>query len=146
MSELQSYEATCFCGAIRYAVSGDPLFAGYCHCQDCRDFGGAPMIAFTLFPLDAFEVLAGEEHLKTYRRVPETPRASCAQCGGGIGVIRSEADPPHAGISPLLLDGFKFEPTMHVFCEHAVIEINDNLPHYKDIPTELGGTGELIAG
>jgi hypothetical protein len=36
----------CQCGAVRYAVEGDPLHHAVCHCADCRASAGAPMVAW----------------------------------------------------------------------------------------------------
>src|SRR5262245_63722022 len=33
----------CYCGAVRYQASGDPLFKGQCHCRECQYMtGGQP--------------------------------------------------------------------------------------------------------
>ena len=140
------YEGHCFCGAIRFGLRGSPIVEGYCHCQDCRDWSGSPLVAFMLVPYDAFVILEGEEHLVLRGRVPQTPRGWCALCGGHIGAFREHAEPPHVGISPHLFAGLPFEPTMHVFCDESVMQIPDELPHYRGVPEELGGDGQLISG
>jgi hypothetical protein len=140
------YAGQCFCGAIRFELRDSPLIQGYCHCQDCRDWSGAPLIAFMLVPYDAFRIVEGEEHLLLYARTPETPRGCCARCGGGVGAFRKNAEQPHVGTSPYFFDGFPFEPTMHVFCDESVLAVFDELPHYRTIPEALGGSGELVTG
>lgn len=121
------------------------MIQGYCHCQDCRDWTGAPLIAFMLVAYDAFQIVEGEEHLLLHARMPETPRGSCARCGGSIGAFRKHAEPPHVGISPHVFHEFPFEPTMHLFCDEAVLVVADDLPHYRGLPVPLGGSGELTA-
>ena len=138
------YQGACFCGAIRFELRGEPLVSGHCHCQDCRDWGGTPFIDFILVPWDALRIVTGEEHLKLYARVAETPRGSCALCGSALGAFRKDAAPPHVGMSPHRFADFPFSPTMHVFCEEAVRIWSDNLPHYRTLPQELGGDGELM--
>lgn len=139
------YRGQCFCGAVKYELSGAPLFSGHCHCQDCRDWGGSPFINFILVPWDAFSIVEGEEHLKLFARVPQTPRGSCALCGSSLGVFRKDAEPPHVGTSPHAFADFPFKPTMHVFCAQAVMPWQDDLPHYQDVPAELGGSGDLMS-
>lgn len=37
-----------------------------------------------------------------------------------------------------------YQPIMHVFCKDAAWQLpNDGLPHYKDLPAEYGGSGEI---
>src|SRR5690348_8058537 len=44
------YEGSCFCGAVKFTVSGDAVAMGYCHCDSCRSWSAAPVNAFTLWP------------------------------------------------------------------------------------------------
>jgi hypothetical protein len=36
----------CHCGAVRYALAGEPKWSALCHCGDCRRHAGAPMVGF----------------------------------------------------------------------------------------------------
>lgn len=149
MSEDQGdtvYRGQCFCGAVKFEMSGKPMFSGHCHCQDCRDWSGSPFIDFILIPWDDFRITSGEERLKLFSRVLQTPRGSCGVCGSPLGVFRKEANPSHVGISPHALADFPFKPTMHVFCSEGVMNWQDELPHYRDVPLGLGGSGELMPG
>jgi len=33
---VAKYTASCFCGAVRYEVSADPVDAKICHCTTCQ--------------------------------------------------------------------------------------------------------------
>jgi len=49
----------CQCGAIRYALIGEPLFTHACHCTDCQKRGGA--FGLTMFVLrDQLVILQGQ--------------------------------------------------------------------------------------
>ena len=37
-----------------------------------------------------------------------------------------------------------FEPKMHVNTSESVIVIKDDLPRFKDLPKEMGGSGDLL--
>ena len=69
----------CLCGAVRYAVRGEPDHVGRCHCADCRKESGGAFTVYGQWPVEAFEV-TGE--LTTYRG-----RSFCPRCGGRIGCL-----------------------------------------------------------
>ena len=140
-----TYQGRCFCGAVRIEARGAPMFSGYCHCQDCRDWSNAPMASFVMWPFEAVTVIHGEEQLALFSRIPETPRGSCVRYGGQIGAFRKDAEPPHVAAGPHMFPELPFAPTMHLFCAEAVIGIEDDLPKYRDLPGALGGSGELLS-
>lgn len=145
------YQGQCFCGAVRIEVRGAPILAGYCHCQDCRDWSNAPVTSFAMWPPDAVTITQGKDDLALFARIPETPRGWCARCGGHIGAFRDNYDPPHIVLLPHMLAAFPFVPTMHLFYGEAVIDVKDDLPKYRDLPasivkprTKIEGSGELM--
>lgn len=72
----------CHCGAISYAVSGEPLNHALCHCSDCRRHAGAPMVGWTMYPVEALSVTRGEA--KIYRSSGHGRRHFCGDCGTGL--------------------------------------------------------------
>lgn len=42
------------------------------------------------------------------------------------------------------IPSFDFQPGLHVFYGQSVLSIADGLPKFKDIPAELGGSGETL--
>src|SRR6476661_3988536 len=36
----EPYTGGCACGAIRYSIAGQPLFANHCQCRDCQRESG----------------------------------------------------------------------------------------------------------
>src|SRR5215475_9548423 len=70
-------EGGCYCGAVRYAIDGEPMLKAQCHCRECQYItGGAPNM-FMAVPPDAFKYTKGTpKHLKR----PVT-REFCAECG-----------------------------------------------------------------
>ena len=49
----ETHSGACFCGEVRFEVSGEPNIMGYCHCTDCASWAGAPVNAFSLWPADS---------------------------------------------------------------------------------------------
>lgn len=72
----------CHCGAVRYQAEGDAITHALCHCADCRRHAGAPMVGWTMYPLDAVKVTKGQP--KTYQSSVQARRHFCADCGTGL--------------------------------------------------------------
>lgn len=41
-SVLCTYSAQCYCGRVRYEVTGEPEISKNCHCRGCQQLHGAP--------------------------------------------------------------------------------------------------------
>jgi hypothetical protein len=72
----------CFCGAVRYRVTGEPLYSGICHCHSCRRISGAPAVAWVTFPRDQFEFLQGDPTL--LHSTAAVVRRFCGACGSPL--------------------------------------------------------------
>lgn len=115
---------------------------GYCHCESCRQWSAGPVNAFTLWPPEAVEVVRGEEHLAKYSKSPRSIRQWCRHCGGHV-----LTDHPEMGlvdVYAVLLPELDFRPGVHVHYQESVLRIRDGLPKQRDVPAELGGSGELV--
>ncbi len=72
----------CHCGAVRYQAEGEPLTHALCHCTDCRRSAGAPMVGWTMYPVNAVKVSKGEP--KVYESSKDGRRYFCGVCGTGL--------------------------------------------------------------
>lgn len=142
MSSNDSYESGCFCGAVRFRVTGEPAAAGYCHCESCRHWSAGPVNAFTLWPTDAFELLEGKDHVARYSKTPNSIRKWCRECGGHL--FTEHPDWDLVDVYAALIPEFPFEPGLHVHYQESVLPLRDGLPKMKDIPEEMGGSGQTI--
>jgi hypothetical protein len=137
-----SYIGGCFCGAVKIEASGSPEAMGYCHCNSCRSWSGAPVNAFSLWKADAVQITAGAVHVATFQKTPFSQRKYCKLCGGHL----------MAGHQPVgLIDVYaatiptlEFVPAVHVNYAETVLPMLDGLPKMKDFPAELGGSGVLV--
>ncbi|MBN1204372.1 MAG: GFA family protein [Myxococcaceae bacterium] len=129
----------CNCGAIKLELIGEPLAQLYCHCDDCQAVHGAAYVPVAMYRISATRLVAGEPVM--WKR-KATPRATCGECG-----TRVFAEPPGMGIrgvTALLLPKGMFKPTAHMQCQHALLPIQDDLPHYKGFPAAFGGSDEQM--
>ncbi len=75
-------EGGCYCGALRYAVEGEPMLKAQCHCRECQYITGGGPNMFMLMPAAGFRYTKGTP--KTFARSDlENPvtREFCANCG-----------------------------------------------------------------
>ena len=139
----KSYTGKCFCGAVEVQVTGDAAGMGFCHCASCRSWSAGPINAFTLWKKDAVVVTRGEDKLRSYAKTPASNRMWCDTCGGHV-----TTDHPAWGLVDVYaatIPGYAFKPGVHVHYQETVLPIKDGLPKQKDIPAEMGGSGQLIA-
>ncbi len=60
---IPKYRAACFCGRVRYEVSGEPVDAKLCHCRVCQQLHGAPVQWAAIFHKHQVRFTAGLELL-----------------------------------------------------------------------------------
>lgn len=70
-------EGGCYCGAVRFGVSGKLRPVCFCHCSQCRRFSGHFVAATAA--LDAELAIIGE--VTWYQSSDEAKRGFCAKCG-----------------------------------------------------------------
>ena len=51
-----THSGSCFCGAVKLEVAGEPAAMGFCHCRSCRSWSGGPVNAFSLWKPEAVTV------------------------------------------------------------------------------------------
>jgi hypothetical protein len=139
---MTRYKGACFCGAVQIEASGEPVAMGYCHCSSCRSWSAGPVNAFTLWKPDSVRVTEGTEHVEMFSKNPTSERTYCSKCGGHL-----MTNHPTFGVIDVYaatIPTFKHEPGLHVHYQETVLPMKDGLPKFKDIPAEMGGSGELL--
>jgi hypothetical protein len=142
MEDVRSYRGSCFCGAVQFTVTGEPVAMGYCHCDSCRTWSASPVNAFTLWKPDALRVTEGANSIATYNKTPDSARGWCRRCGGHV-----YTQHPGMGLTDAyaaVIPGLEFKPGVHVNYRETVLRIRDGLPKLKDLPSEMGGSGVTI--
>lgn len=81
----------CRCGAIRFAVDGEPVHHALCHCSDCRASSGAPMVAWFAVKEEQLRLLSGSP--TEYEGTPGAKRQFCSTCGTGLFYRNTDALP-----------------------------------------------------
>jgi hypothetical protein len=118
----------CFCGAIRYRISADPMAVSHCHCTDCRRATGAPFITWITLPSEGFKHTAGAP--AEYHSTAAVRRGFCGQCGTTLS-YRNVDHPEEIDISAATLDDpDAVTPDDHLWINSKVtwLKFDDGLP------------------
>lgn len=137
------YDGSCFCGAVRFTVSGEPAAMGYCHCESCRRWSAGPVNAFSLWQPAAVRIVQGVEQIDSYSKSANSVRKWCRACGGHLFTEHPAWDLVDVYVATI--PEFPFRPDVHVNCQEAVLRIRDDLPRLRDLPKDLGGSGAAAA-
>ncbi len=143
MNTDNTYQGSCFCGAVQFTASGEPEAMGYCHCESCRHWSASPVNAFTLWKPSAIEITRGAEQIGSYNKTDQSYRKWCKQCGGHI-----MTEHPGMGLTDIyaaLLPELAHEPGVHVHYQETALHIYDGVPKFRDAPAEIGGSGISVA-
>jgi len=136
---MATYKGHCFCNAVEFTVSGEPVGMGYCHCESCRSWSAGPVNAFTLWKPDAVKLTRGAALVDSYSKTPTSHRKWCKSCGGHL-----YTEHPLWGVTDVYaasIPEFPYQPGVHVNYQETKLRIKDGLPKMKDMPKEMGGSG-----
>jgi hypothetical protein len=123
----------CSCGTVRYAVEDAFVYAGYCHCSQCRASSGSAFTSFAGIERTKLEVTEGASDITVFEKNPDDLVSFCRRCGS---VLFSTV---HAGTFAHLMlgtleDAPSIQPSFHIFVGSKAPwhEITDALPKYEE--------------
>jgi len=103
---------------------------------------GWPGNAFTLWKPEVVQITNGADNIGTYNKTPQSNRKWCKTCGGHI-----FTEHPTIGLTDVyaaVIPDFPFEPGVHVHYQQTVLHIKDGVTKLRDVPKEMGGSGEEL--
>lgn len=128
---------SCLCGAVKYEVSGDPVFTGFCHCGRCRRWSGAAAEPAMGMPSDGVKVTQGQDNISRFEREGWASREFCKTCGSSL--FSHPAMPtPVTVVSMGTLDGDPgVKPMMHINVANMAPwdVITDDLVQFQEMPS-----------
>jgi hypothetical protein len=139
----RTFEGSCFCGNVQLTVTGEPVAAGYCHCASCRSWSASPVNAFSLWKPEAVAITKGAGDIGEYHKTDRSYRKFCTKCGGHL-----FTEHPHWNLTDVYaatIPAYRHAPAVHVNYQETVLPMKDGLPKMKDLPKEMGGSGETTA-
>jgi len=134
---IMATEGGCYCGAVRYAISGEPQMALQCHCRECQYITGGHPNLIMIYASDDFAFTQGEpgQFARSDLDNPVT-RYFCATCGTAIGT-RSPARPDSMIIKVGTLDdpsGFESQAAIFTIDQQPYHTVPDGIPSFERRP------------
>jgi len=132
LENFVSITGECFCGEVKYNLSGVLRDARSCHCSRCRKAFSAQASAYALVEANEFKWLSGENLLTSYISKQGFGLQFCSQCGSTLcGVFNGSVH----GVTLGCINGDpKIELGRHIYVgSKATWEtIADGVPQYQE--------------
>jgi hypothetical protein len=122
----------CECGAVRYRVPDEFLYAANCHCSNCRAGTGSAFKPFAGIQREKLEVTDGADTLLVWGDDMGN-HTRCAVCGSLLYSVEREGAYVHVALGSLV-DAPSIRPTEHIFVGSKApwFEITDDLPQHEE--------------
>ncbi|MGH6946205.1 MAG: GFA family protein [Kiloniellales bacterium] len=131
----------CLCGAARYAVADEFLYAMNCHCSLCRRATGAAFKPFAGIARDKLRITRGGRNLLIFGD-QDASDTHCKTCGSLLYSVVRDGAFAHVAMGTLV-DDPTIRPTKHIFVGSKApwFTITDDLPQYEELPESAGPAG-----
>jgi hypothetical protein len=128
-------DGKCECGAVRYRVADEFLYASNCHCSRCRAATGSAFKPFAGIEREKLELLSGADTL-LINGEEELNDTRCARCGSLLYSVVRDGEYVHVALGSLV-DDPSMRPTKHIFVGSKApwFEITDDLPQFEEHAT-----------
>jgi hypothetical protein len=134
----QAYTGGCACGAIRYEISGEPMFSNHCQCRDCQHKSGTGHGSYLTFPSRKGVTLTGKA--TQWDMVGDSgtvkTRGFCPTCGSPV-YLTFAAMPDLFTIHAASLDDpsrYKPQAVTYTVRGHAWDHLDSALPKFDKMP------------
>lgn len=127
---MTKHTGGCFCGRVRFEVTGPDRYACYCHCRSCQKAAGAPVVPWVSFARDGFRVTSGE--MAICHSSPGVSRGFCRDCGTSLTYENERRDRDVDITIASFDDPSRFPPRAHIWLEDKApwFTVSDDLPRY----------------
>ena len=123
----------CLCGAVRYVVVDEFLYALNCHCSNCRKATGAAFKPFAGIERSKVSMTQGAEHLLVFGEESSAHDIRCRKCGSLLFSVVREGKFAHVTFGTLV-DTPAIRPSAHIFVGSKApwFTITDDLPQHQE--------------
>jgi len=122
----------CFCGNVRYEITGVPSSETNCHCSICRRTSGAAFVTWFSVGIDEFRITSGVP--RELKSSDHAVRSFCADCGTPL-TFHSRRTANQIDVTSCSLDDpNQALPRDHTYIADKLswIQLNDGLPAFQE--------------
>jgi len=122
----------CECRAVAYRVPDAFLYAGNCHCSNCRGGTGAAFKPFAGIEREKLEITQGGDNLLVWGD-DDGNHTRCGTCGSLLFSVVRDGAYVHVAMGSIV-DVPTIRPTKHIFVGSKApwFEITDDLPQHEE--------------
>ena len=122
----------CWCGAVRYGVADEFVYASNCHCSRCRAATGSAFKPFAGIEREKLEITEGVDALLVTGD-EDLNDTRCGTCGSLLFSVVRDGEWVHVALGSLA-DAPTMPPTKHIFVGSKApwFEITDDLPQFEE--------------
>ncbi|HSN21718.1 MAG TPA: GFA family protein [Usitatibacter sp.] len=122
----------CLCGAVRYAVKNEFLYALNCHCSNCRRATGSAFKSFAGIERAKLCITAGKDDLMIFGE-ESAHDTRCGKCGSLLFSVVRDGAFVHVTLGTLI-DNPAIRPSAHIFVGSKApwFTITDELPQHRE--------------
>lgn len=134
-----AYTGGCACGAVRYEISGEPIFSNHCQCRDCQRVSGTGHGSYLTFASRKSVTLTGKA---TQRDVTGDSggvktHGFCPSCGSPV-YLTFAGNPELFTVHAASLDDpgrYRPQVVTYAIRGHAWDRLDPALPKFDRMPT-----------
>ncbi len=129
---MKEIRGRCLCGAVEYSIPDALIYAGYCHCSECRRWTGSPFSASGGVSKSDFKILKGRDNLTCYKKGEDTLSYFCNTCSSILYGDMFKIDMIYILLGTLD-ESPSLKPQWHAYTTSKAdwYEINDGLPQFE---------------
>lgn len=122
----------CLCGAVHYTVLDAFLYAGNCHCSQCRRTTGSAFKPFAGIGRRQLSLVQGEHEVMRFGD-DRGHDVHCRQCGSLLYSVVRDGEYVHVAMGTLV-DEPSIRPDKHIFVGSKApwFTITDDLPQFLE--------------
>ena len=143
MNNDKTYHGSCFCGAVKFIVTGEPAAMGYCRCEASCRWAAEAVNAFALWKPESLRITQGANNIGSYNKTEHSARKWCKSCGGHL-----FTDHPHWQLTDVyagVIEEFPYQAGERVDCREDLLNVRDESSTRKRWPVEMSDSNVATA-